>query len=81
MEVLLKVGDVARMLNAGIRTVFRMRDSGAIVAPLKVAGTGMLRWRKADIEAWISAGTPDCARTGWRPSADAGSNGGKGGVR
>ncbi|MBW7866588.1 MAG: helix-turn-helix domain-containing protein [Candidatus Hydrogenedentes bacterium] len=73
---LLTAAEVAETLGVGQRSVFRWRDMGSICPPVKVAGSAALRWRRADIEAWVAAGTPDCQRTGWKPSTDA-----KGGAR
>jgi excisionase family DNA binding protein len=64
---LLTVGQVAALLSVGQRTVWRFRDSGRIPAPIALGGS--VRWRRADLEQWISAGCPDCHRTGWRPES------------
>ncbi|MBW7864507.1 MAG: helix-turn-helix domain-containing protein [Candidatus Hydrogenedentes bacterium] len=74
---LLTAAEVAETLGVGQRSIFRWRDMGSICPPVKVAGSAALRWRKTDILEWITAGTPDCARTGFRPSTDAAKGGGR----
>lgn len=56
---LLDVGDVARMLSAGKRTVFRWAALGKMPSPVKMGGR-FVRWRRADIERWIADGCPHC---------------------
>ena len=59
--VLLDVHGVAALLAIGWRHVLRLRDSGKLPAPLKLGAS--VRWRQADVLAWIDAGCPTC-RTG-----------------
>lgn len=66
---LLDVNETAGVLGVGTRTVWRMRDAGRMPTPVKVAGC--IRWRLADLSAWIDAGCPDVRRTGWVPPATA----------
>ena len=49
--------DVGEVLSLSKRQVFRMRSSGLICAPVRV-GLGAVRWRRDDIEKWISMGCP-----------------------
>ena len=67
-EVLLDVCGVARISNCGTRTVWRLRDSGRMPAPVYVGGTRCIRWKNSDILEWVAANCPDCRRTGWTPS-------------
>ena len=53
---LLKIGDVARLLGCSTRTVHRLRDCGDLPPELRIGG--MLRWRAADVEQWLTAGCP-----------------------
>jgi predicted DNA-binding transcriptional regulator AlpA len=55
------VRGVATMLNVSIRTVYRMNDAGALPEPLTFGG--LKRWRIAEIEDWLRAGSP--ARKSW----------------
>ena len=73
---LLNVTDVAAVLRVGQRTVWRLRDAGRMPAPVSIAGC--VRWRLADVAAWVDAGCPDMRRTGWTvpPAAAAGCAGG-----
>lgn len=48
---------VGQRLSLSKRAIFRMRSAGLICAPLKV-GQGAIRWRRTDIEQWISLGCP-----------------------
>lgn len=50
----------ATMLGVSTRTVWRMRDSGACPAPLKILGA--VRWRRKDLLEWLDAGAPNLAR-------------------
>ena len=62
---LLTTGEVARLLSCGERTVWRWSRSGAMPTPLKLnpGRQGAVRFRRADIMAWIEAG---CPRVGGR---------------
>lgn len=53
---LLDVGEVARMLRCSTRHVYRMADAGRMPHPLKL-GT-LVRWRRAELVAWLDAGCP-----------------------
>ena len=55
---LLDVGDVAAMLNVSTRTVRRMADSSVMPRPVRLSS--LIRWRRADIDAWLAAGCPSC---------------------
>jgi predicted DNA-binding transcriptional regulator AlpA len=46
-----------RLVDLSSRTVRRLNSMGAIPKPLRVSGS--LRWRVAEIEAWVEAGCPD----------------------
>ena len=48
--------ELARLLAVSPRTVWRMRDSGHLPAPLRLGGA--IRWRAADIREWIARGCP-----------------------
>ena len=53
---LLTARAVARMLSTSVRSVFRYRSCGRLPASVKLLGA--VRWRQADIEAWIQMGCP-----------------------
>lgn len=53
------VGDIARMLQASTRHVRRLADSGAMPRPVHLGR--LVRWRRADVDAWLAAG---CRRVG-----------------
>ncbi|MCU0961377.1 MAG: helix-turn-helix domain-containing protein [Pirellulaceae bacterium] len=54
---LLKSTEVARMLSIGTRTLWRWSRSGKMPAPVIIAD-GTVRFRAADILAWVSDGCP-----------------------
>ena len=62
--MLLNAIEVGRRLSVSKRTVWRLRDSGALPAPVRVGGS--VRWRADIIEQWIQANCPHCRKTGWR---------------
>lgn len=51
---LLDVKAVAKILECSTRSVRRLADAGRMPAPLKIGA--LLRFRRADIEAWIADG-------------------------
>lgn len=53
---LVTVDQVARTLGLSVRTVRRMDSAGKLPAPVRVGGS--VRWRKADVAAWVTAGCP-----------------------
>jgi len=60
--VVITIDDVAALLGCSTRHVRRLADSGRIPRPVKFGA--LLRWIKADIEQWISAGCPNCRKGG-----------------
>ncbi len=57
---LLDVQQVGKLLNCSPRTVYRLADAGRMPAPVRL-GT-LIRWSRAAVEAWISAGCPSCRK-------------------
>lgn len=53
---LLDVKQVAALVNASPRTVYRLADAGKMPFGLKL--NGMRRWRRAELIAWLDAGCP-----------------------
>jgi excisionase family DNA binding protein len=53
---LLDVQAVAEMLGCSTRHVYRLSDAGRMPAPVKLGA--LVRWNRAEIEAWISQGCP-----------------------
>lgn len=49
---LLRVGDVATMLDLGVSTIWRQVRKGQLPEPIQIGGS--TRWRRADIEALIA---------------------------
>ena len=74
IEALLKAPDVARILGVDVRTVWRWASTGVIPAPLRIGtpqpteGKRTLksccaaRWRRADIEGFISQKAEEAER-------------------
>jgi predicted DNA-binding transcriptional regulator AlpA len=52
-EKLLTAQDVGEILSLSKRQVFRMKAAG-LICPSMTVGRGACRWRKSDIEKWIS---------------------------
>jgi excisionase family DNA binding protein len=53
---LLRVEDVCALLRTTKRSVYRLADSGKMPFGLKLSG--MRRWRRAELVAWLDAGCP-----------------------
>jgi excisionase family DNA binding protein len=51
--LLLTVDEVAQLLGLSRRTVWRLRSTGRIPAPVRIGRS--VRWRRADVDEWISA--------------------------
>ena len=56
-ERLLSTGAVAEILSLSKRQVSRMRSAG-LICPSILVGVGTVRWRRSDIEKWISWDCP-----------------------
>ncbi|HUY32963.1 MAG TPA: helix-turn-helix domain-containing protein [Pirellulales bacterium] len=54
VAALLDVQAVAAMLNCSPRHVRRLADAGRMPAPVKLGA--LIRWRRADLDAWLDAG-------------------------
>lgn len=54
-SALIDAAELARMLSISKPTIWRMRESGRLPEPLRVTSQAV-RWRRADIEAWIAGG-------------------------
>jgi predicted DNA-binding transcriptional regulator AlpA len=55
--LLLSARDLAATLGVGLRTLRAMDARGRIPAPLRLS-PGCVRWRYAEIRAWLDAGAP-----------------------
>lgn len=62
---LLDVRAVAEMLDCSARHVYRLADAGRLPRPIKLGA--LVRWRRAELEAWIDAGCPSQQPGGRRP--------------
>ena len=51
---LLDVQAVAGLLGCSSRHVYRMSDAGKMAAPVKIGA--LVRWRRADLDAWLAEG-------------------------
>jgi predicted DNA-binding transcriptional regulator AlpA len=58
--LLLSAEKLAQILGISIRTLWRLRAAGKLPVPIRLGGS--VRWRLADIEAWIAAGCPKISR-------------------
>ncbi len=57
---LLSAEKLAKKLDISVRTLWRLRAAGKLPAPVRLGGS--VRWRPADIEAWLAAGCPEASR-------------------
>lgn len=57
---LLKVDDLANVLQVSIRSVRRMADQGLCPRPVKIGHA--IRWERKVVEEWIASGCPRCRR-------------------
>ncbi len=63
---LLDVRAVAALLGGcSIRHIFRLADAGRMPRPIKLGS--LVRWRRAELQAWIGAGCPSQQPGGRRP--------------
>ena len=53
---LLAVADLARLLKVSTRTIWTWHSAGRLPSPVKVGR--IVRWRAADVDAWLAAGCP-----------------------
>ncbi len=53
---LLDVVSVAELCGCSARTVRRLADAGRMPKPLRLGS--LVRWRRADVMAWIDGGCP-----------------------
>lgn len=58
---LLTAGDLARRLRVSIRQIRKLHSDALMPAPLRLGRS--VRWRAAELAAWLSAGAP--SRTEW----------------
>lgn len=54
--MLIGADSLARRLDISVRTLWRLRSSGRLPRPVKLGGS--IRWRAAEISAWVAAGCP-----------------------
>ena len=58
--VLIGATGVATLIDASVRHVRRLNDAGAMPAPIRLGA--LVRWRRGEIEEWISRGCPNVRR-------------------
>jgi len=54
--VLICAETLAQRLDVSLRTLWRLRNSGKLPSPIRLGGS--VRWRAAEIAAWVAAGCP-----------------------
>lgn len=54
--MLLDVTEVARLLSVSKNTIWKLRSTGDLPAPIRLGK--LARWRRDEIEAWVRAGCP-----------------------
>jgi prophage regulatory protein len=55
-ERLLTARELADMLQVSVRTVWRLRSSASIPAPVRIRGS--VRWNRDEVQRWIDQGCP-----------------------
>ena len=60
LAALLDVRAVASLLDCSARHVYRLADAGHLPPPVKLGA--LVRWRRQEIEEWISARCPSNRR-------------------
>jgi predicted DNA-binding transcriptional regulator AlpA len=55
---MLTTEDLVTILGVTPQTIRRWREAGQMPQPVRF-GRRVIRWRQADIDAWLAAGTPD----------------------
>lgn len=65
MQRLISVKEIARRTGLSERSIWRLRDGGALPTPVKFGR--LCRWRESDVDSWMAAGCPHCRRSGWSP--------------
>jgi excisionase family DNA binding protein len=61
---LVGIDEVSHLLQCSPRHVRRLAEAGQMPQPLRVGG--LVRWRRSEIEDWISAGCPGASKGGVR---------------
>ena len=61
-SALIDARELAAMLAISVPTVWRMRESGRLPEPLRLTAQ-CVRWRRADIDSWLTAGCPSIGAT------------------
>lgn len=69
-KLLITMSELGDLLNCSQRTLFRLKDSGALPQALRVGvgRGGGLRFNARHIREWVEAGMPSCHATGWKPT-------------
>lgn len=69
MAALLAVEDVAAQLGVAVKTIYQWRLRRPIYGPPAIKVGKYLRWKQADVDAWIDAQSPESNVTPiWRVS-------------
>ncbi len=57
--ILIDACELARLLGISVRSVHRFRSAGKLPRSVQVCGSSkVLRWRRAEVIAWVDAGMP-----------------------
>lgn len=57
-KALLTIDDLAALLGCSRRTVHRLIERGRVPKPCRFGS--LLRWPRAQVDAWVARGCPDC---------------------
>ncbi len=51
---LLSINEVAALCGVCRKTIERYHDAGRFPSPIRLAGLSLLKWKQADVVAWIN---------------------------
>jgi excisionase family DNA binding protein len=60
--LLLDVEQVAALLHCSKSHIYRLSDAGRMPAPVKLGA--LIRWTRADLDAWLAGGCRPCGTAG-----------------
>lgn len=64
---LVNASQIAALWGISRSTLGRMIAAQVLPAPIELPPDGVRKWRKAELDAWVSAGCPDRTLWQWKP--------------
>ncbi|OWK34181.1 helix-turn-helix transcriptional regulator [Fimbriiglobus ruber] len=59
-SLLIDIRDLSALIRRSVASLERDQAAGRLPSPVRLGGSRL--WRRAEIEAWVTAGCPDAAR-------------------